>query len=74
MTQRFDLLLHRSTLGSALTGAMVVFALGLAGCSDEDHPVVPEGSGCLDCHSDQARLQATADPDEEPQDEDPGEG
>lgn len=57
-----------------------LFLVGLAvlaasGCSDDDdHPIVPGGSACLDCHSDQARLEATADPEEGPGEEDPGEG
>lgn len=61
-------------VGGLAVGAIVAFSLGLPACSDDDHPLVPDGSTCLDCHSDQAQLMATADPDEEPQDEDPGEG
>ena len=54
--------------------AIAIAAVSGSGCSDDDHPVVPQGSGCLDCHGDEARLVATADPDEEPHSEDPGEG
>ena len=52
--------------------------LGPVACGDDDEdsiPTVPATTtSCVDCHTDQERLMATADPDDEPHNEDPGEG
>lgn len=49
----------------------------LVGCGDDaDDPIAPPELrvGCVACHADEARLQATADPSTTPGDTDSGEG
>ena len=67
--------IERSLCAWILAGAGGSLALGMVACSDDDdHPLVPGGTGCLDCHTDEARLMATATPDDTPENEDSGEG
>ena len=67
---------RRTVWGSLLTTLSVVLAI-LSGCSEVADPLKrPTGAdsgACLSCHADEARLEATAEPDtleEEP----PGQG
>lgn len=69
----------RTGKGPAMA-AVLALAVGLAltGCSEEAEEVAGgdhgAGSSCIECHADQARLQATADPDPGGGEGDPGEG
>ncbi len=73
-------MMSRVPLAAKFLTALLAAPLLLAplGCGDDDNDDLPTGpvttSSCVDCHTDQEQLMATADPDEEPHDEDPGEG
>lgn len=76
MFARFVML--SASAGTLLRLSVLIAAVALCGCGSDDKktdpPIDAAAGTCVDCHTDQASLIASADPDSSEVPENPGEG